>query len=76
MRVVVVTLTFEVTRVLVLQGNTGPDSVFIHTTGPNPTPGLSSQPLTLEVAVAAGEGLEYTLRLGVPARLVEVIRNT
>ena len=71
-----VTLTFEVTRVLVLQGTTGPDAVFLHTTEPSPTPGLTRQPLALEIAVAAGDGPDYVHRLGVPWDLVEVIRNT
>lgn len=66
-------LTFEVMRVVVMRGVTsGPDVVFIHTMGPNPTPGLTTQPLTLEINVAAGEGVEYALRLGIPACLVEI----
>jgi hypothetical protein len=69
-----VTLTFTVTRVQVLQSDTGPDTVFFHTTEPTPYPKLSQEPLMLKITVEADKGPEYVDGLGIPVDIVEVIR--
>ena len=69
-------LTFQVTKVFILQSDTGPDHVYITTSEPSPCPGLSEEPLDLKLTVAAGGGPAYVKGLGVPDELVEVVNRS
>lgn len=66
-------LEFEITKVTILTGRSGPDKVTIQTTHPTPFLGVSSTPLTLEIDVVGGGGREYVLdQLKVNPELIEV----
>ena len=67
-------LPLTITKVFILQEDTGPDTVYLTTTEPSPCPGLSEEPLDLKFTVAAGGGPAYVRALGVPDELVEVLR--
>ncbi len=66
-------LTFEITRVTILQKRYGPDNVSLHTTNPSPAPGFTEESLYLDFKVARGGGPEYVRQLGIPDSLVEVV---
>lgn len=68
-------LTFQVTKVFILQSDTGPDHVYITTSEPSPCPGLSGEPLDVKFTVAAGGGPAYVRRLGIPDEVVEVMNR-
>jgi hypothetical protein len=66
-------LEFEITKVTVLTGRSGPDKVMIQTTHPTPYPEASSAPLSVMLDVVWRGGREYALdQLKVNPELIEV----
>lgn len=66
------TIVFDVKKVTLVTGPTGPDAVFLYVAYPSPTPGLTQGPLCLSFDVAAGSGFDYvTKTLGIPAASVQ-----
>jgi hypothetical protein len=64
-----------ITKVFILQEDTGPDTVYLSTTEPSPSPNLTEKPLDLKFTVAADGGPAYVRALGVPDELVEVMNR-
>jgi len=68
-------ITLNVRRVQIVTGSqTGPDHVCLITDQPTPTPGLTSEPLSVDFNAPPGDGERYVREvLLIPSELVEVI---